>query len=122
MPSSQVPSANDEIQLRVLRLLQANPQITQREMAKALGVSLGKANFCIKALIERGLIKLNNFQNSRHKLAYSYFLTPVGIAEKGAITARFLQLKMAEFEQLKFEIASLKREVTELDAGKKLQS
>lgn len=122
MPSSQVPSANDEIQLRVLRLLQANPQITQREMAEALGVSLGKANFCIKALIERGLIKLNNFQNSRHKLAYSYFLTPMGIAEKGAITARFLKLKMAEFEQLKVEISSLKHEVAELDAGKQPQS
>lgn len=116
------PSVNDEIQLRVLRLLQANPQMTQREMAAALGVSLGKTNFCIKALFERGLIKLHNFKSSRHKLAYSYFLTPAGIAEKGAITARFLKRKMAEYEQLKLEIASLRDEVAEIGAKKETQS
>jgi len=82
MSSAKTPSANDEIQLRLLRLLEANPQMTQRDMAEALGVSLGKTNFCIKALFERGLIKLNNFQNNRHKLAYSYLLTPAGIVEK----------------------------------------
>ena len=122
MSLPKASSATDEIQLRVLRLMQANPQMTQREMAEALGVSLGKTNFCIKALFERGLIKLHNFQNSRHKLAYSYLLTPVGIAEKSAITARFLKLKMAEYEQLKLEIASLKDEVAELDAEKQAQS
>jgi len=118
MPLSPNPSVNDEIQLRVLRLLEANPQMTQREMAEALGVSLGKTNFCIKALFERGLIKLHNFQNSRHKLAYSYLLTPSGVAEKSAITVRFLKLKIAEYEQLKLEIASLQHEVAELDVGK----
>ena len=118
MPSSQSSPASDEIQLRVLRLLEANPQMTQREMAEALGVSLGKTNFCIKALFARGLIKLHNFKSSRHKLAYSYLLTPVGIAEKSAITARFLTLKIAEYEQLKLEIAALKDEVAVLDAGK----
>ena len=117
----ETPSANDEIQLRVLRLLQANPQMTQREMAEALGVSLGKTNFCIKALFERGLIKLHNFKSSRHKLAYSYFLTPAGIAEKGAITARFLRLKMSEYEQLRDEIESLQYEVAEIDAKKEAQ-
>jgi EPS-associated MarR family transcriptional regulator len=105
----------------VLRLLQENPQLTQRELAQALGVSLGKTNFCIKALLEKGLIKLNNFQNSRHKLAYSYLLTPAGIAEKSAITARFLQQKMAEYKQLKTVIASLQREMAETSAKKEAQ-
>ena len=118
MPLPKASSASDEIQLRVLRLLQANPQMTQREMAEALGVSLGKTNFCIKALFQRGLIKLHNFQNSRHKLAYSYFLTPAGIAEKSAITARFLRLKMAEYERLRDEIESLQHEVAEIDVEK----
>ena len=122
MPSSQISSANDEIQLRVLRLLEANPQMTQRELAEALGVSLGKTNFCIKALFEKGLIKLQNFQSNRHKLAYSYLLTPTGIAEKSAITARFLTRKMAEYEQLRVEIASLQHEIAEIDIEKELHS
>ena len=122
MPSSQISSANDEIQLRVLRLLEADPQMTQRELAEALGVSLGKTNFCIKALFEKGLIKLQNFQSSRHKLAYSYLLTPTGIAEKSAITARFLTRKMEEYEQLRVEIASLQHEIAEIDAEKELHS
>ena len=122
MPSSQISSANDEIQLRVLRLLEANPQMTQRELAEALGVSLGKTNFCIKALFEKGLIKLQNFQSNRHKLAYSYLLTPTGIAEKSAITARFLTRKMAEYEQLRVEIASLQHEIAEIDIEKEVHS
>ena len=122
MPLSQISSASDEIQLRVLRLLEANPQMTQREMAEALGVSLGKTNFCIKALFEKGLIKLHNFQNNRHKLAYSYLLTPAGIAEKSAITARFLRRKMAEYEQLRVEIASLQHEIAEIDTEKEVHS
>lgn len=122
MPLSPNPFANDDIQLRVLRLLEANPQMTQRELAEALGVSLGKTNFCIKALFEKGLIKLHNFQTSRHKLAYSYLLTPIGIAEKSAITARFLKRKMAEYEQLRVEIASLQHEVAEMDAKEEASS
>ena len=122
MPSSQISSANDEIQLRVLRLLKANPQMTQRELAEALGVSLGKTNFCIKALFEKGLIKLQNFQSNRHKLAYSYLLTPTGIAEKSAITARFLTRKMAEYEQLRVEIASLQHEISGIDTEKEVHS
>lgn len=105
-----------------MRLLQANPQMTQRELADALGVSLGKTNFCIKALFEKGLIKLQNFQSNRHKLAYSYLLTPSGIAEKSAITARFLARKMSEYEKLKIEIASLQHEIAEIDTGKEVHS
>ena len=122
MPSPQISSVSDEIQLRVLRLLEANPQMTQRELAEALGVSLGKTNFCIKALFEKGLIKLQDFQSNRHKLAYSYLLTPTGIAEKSAITARFLARKMAEYEQLRVEIASLQHEIAEIDIEKELHS
>jgi EPS-associated MarR family transcriptional regulator len=118
VPKPQASLINEETHLRVLRLLQENPQLTQRELAEALGVSLGKTNFCVKALLEKGLIKLNNFQNSRHKLAYSYLLTPAGIAEKSAITARFLQHKMAEYKQLKTVIASLQREMAETSAKK----
>ena len=92
--------------------------MTQRELACALRVSLGKTNFCIKALLEKGLIKLHNFQNSRHKLAYAYLLTPSGIAEKSAITGRFLKRKMAEYEQLSTLIASLQREMTESEVKK----
>ena len=91
--------------------------MTQRELADALGVSLGKTNFCIKALLERGLIKLNNFQSSRHKLAYAYLLTPAGIAAKSAITRRFLQRKVAEYEQLRTLIGSLQREMAESETN-----
>jgi EPS-associated MarR family transcriptional regulator len=101
----------EETRLSILRLLQNNPQMTQRELALALGVSLGKTNFCIKALLEKGLIKLQNFKSSRHKLAYSYLLTPFGIAEKSTLTARFLKQKIAEYEHLKVEIKSLKHEI-----------
>ena len=118
MPPPQESFANEDIHLRVLRLLQENPQLTQREMAEALGVSLGKTNFCIKALLEKGLIKLHNFKNSRHKLGYSYLLTPSGIAEKSAITARFLKRKMMEYEHLRSEIASLQREIAEVGIKK----
>jgi EPS-associated MarR family transcriptional regulator len=101
----------EDAHLKVLRLLEKNPQMTQRELAQSLGVSLGKANFCIQALLQKGLIKLSNFQSSRHKLAYAYFLTPAGIAEKSAITARFLKRKIVEYEQLQADIAELRQEL-----------
>lgn len=100
----------DDIHFRVLRLLQENPNLTQRELSIALGVSLGKTNFCIKALLDKGLLKLLNFKASGNKLAYSYLLTPAGLAEKSALTARFLQRKIVEYERLKSEIESLRCE------------
>ena len=100
----------EDVRFRILRLLQDNPHLTQRELAETLGISLGKANFCVKALLDKGLIKLHNFKASRNKLAYSYLLTPAGVAEKASLTARFLGRKMAEYEQLKAEIESLKQE------------
>jgi len=112
-----MPDLNQEIHLKVLRHLEGHPDVTQRELAHHLGVSLGKANYCLKALIDRGWVKANNFKNSNNKAAYAYLLTPRGIEEKAQITIRFLKCKMLEYEQLKAEIAELEREVTENGDG-----
>lgn len=101
----------DEYRSKILRLLEADPQMSQRDIARELGVSLGKANYCLRALMQTGLIKANNFKNNRNKKAYMYFLTPRGIAEKTRATARFLEYKMAEYEALQREIEKLRREV-----------
>lgn len=100
--------------LKVLRLLEANPQMNQREIAAALGVSLGKTNFCLKFLLDKGLLKMQNFQSSKRKLAYAYLLTPAGIAEKASLTGRFLKRKTEEYELLKAEIASLQQETVKI--------
>ena len=98
----------DEDRYRILRLIEVNPAISQREIARALGISLGKANFCLNALIEKGLLKTSTFLNSRNKRAYSYVFTPSGIEEKARITLHFLKRKMKEYEALQIEIAELK--------------
>ena len=103
--------ATDETHLMVLRLLDSNPRLSQREVSEALGVSLGKTNFCLKALVDKGLIKVKSFRKSQNKLAYAYLLTPTGIVEKSALTARFLKYKMAEYERLQVVIAQLQIEV-----------
>lgn len=100
-----------ETHYRLLRYIEQHPEATQRELAAALGVSLGKANYCLKALMERGLIKARNFKNSHNKRAYLYHLTPLGIDSKARVTARFLKRKIAEYEALQGEIELLKREV-----------
>ena len=102
---------DQEIHLKVLRHLQENPKVTQRELAEELGVSLGKINYCLKALIGTGLVKARNFRNSNDKRAYFYMLTPKGIDEKARISVAFLRRKVQEYEQLKVEIAQLEREV-----------
>ena len=102
-----------EAHFRVLRLLEGNPQMNQRDLAAAAGVSLGKANYCINALLEKGLIKVQNFKSSKRKLAYAYLLTPAGIAEKAALTERFLKRKMEEYDALKAEIEQLKQEAAD---------
>lgn len=107
---------SDDVHYRLLKLLQEHPDATQRQLAEALGISLGKANYCIRALLERGWIKANNFKNSRNKLAYAYVLTPSGIDAKARITARFLKRKLAEYEALKTEIAALRRDVAQQTA------
>ena len=105
--------ADEDTHFKVLRLLGENPHMNQRDLAKALGVSLGKTNYCIKALLDKGLLKMQNFQSSERKLAYAYILTPAGIIEKSAITARFLKRKIEEYEQLHVEIALLKQETAD---------
>lgn len=97
----------EDTHFRVLSLLEQNPDMSQRDLAKALGVSLGGINYSLKALIERGMVKAQNFKKSETKLAYAYVLTPQGIAEKTKLTARFLKRKMEEYEALKTEIDSL---------------
>ena len=106
-------SLQEDNHLKVLRLLQANPQLNQRELADALGVSLGKTNYCLKALLGKGFIKMQSFNKSQNKLAYAYLLTPTGIVEKAGLTVRFLARKVAEFESLTLEIEALKFEVNQ---------
>ena len=101
----------DEVRYKLLKILDYNPEATQRELAQELGVSVGKINYCMTALIEKGLIKANNFKNNKNKRAYAYLLTPRGIEEKARITVRFLKRKMDEYEELKQEIEQLKSEV-----------
>ena len=112
-PKAEAEASQDETLFRVLRTLEAKPQTSQRELADDLGVSLGKANYCLKALVDKGLVKIQNFRNSRNKLAYAYVLTPSGVAARAALTGRFLKRKVAEYEALQKEIEELKREVGE---------
>ena len=101
----------EDVRFRVLRLLQENPAISQRDIAKFLGLSLGGANYCLSALIKKGHIKMRNFQEYNDKRKYVYLLTPKGIAEKTALTGRFLQRKMREYEALKAEIESVRKDM-----------
>ena len=103
-------SESDEF-FSLLREIDANPQLTQRELSSRLGLSLGKINFLIRAMMEKGFLKADNFKNSKNKIAYLYCLTPTGIEEKAKITYRFLKRKMAEYEKLEEEIRQLKEEV-----------
>lgn len=108
----------DEYRYKILKELEANPEISQRELAKGLGISLGKTNYCIQALIKKGLLKANNFRNSQNKKAYIYLLTPKGMEEKAAITLEFLKCKLAEYEALKMEIEHLQCEAKLIDRVK----
>ena len=109
--TSRQAKLQEDTHFRVMRILQDNPDLTQRELAERVGVSVGGLNYCLKALMEKGLVKMKNFANSKNKFGYVYVLTPTGIAEKAAITHRFLQRKMDEYEALKSEIEALRTEV-----------
>jgi len=100
-----------ELQFRVLRLLESNPHLSQRELSKSLGVSLGGINYCLNALVAKGSIKIQNFKNNQNKWVYAYLLTPQGIAEKTSLTSVFLKRKMQEYHQLKVEIEALSQEM-----------
>lgn len=110
MPASLTP----EVRYRLLKYLEGHPGVSQRELARELGVSLGKINYCLRALVERGWVKARNFRNSNHKAGYLYVLTPKGIEEKVAVTSTFLRRKLEEYDLLTKEIERLTREVSEL--------
>ena len=110
MTSRQANQQEDNY-LRVMRILQDSPDITQRELAEKLGVSLGGLNYCLKALIDKGWVKIQNFSSNKNKLGYAYLLTPTGIVQKASLTRSFLQRKMQEYEVLKQEIKQMKQEV-----------
>ena len=95
---------SDELYLKLLRKINNDPQISQRDLSKEFDTSLGKINYCLKALRSKGLIKIKNFQKSKDKIKYLYILTPKGIVEKTKITMRFMHLKMREYDELKAEL------------------
>ena len=103
--------SSEEIEYNALKLLAANPELSQRQLSSDLGVSLGKAHYVLKSLIDVGWVKLNNFRGSNNKLGYAYVLTPAGVVEKAAITVRFLARKQREYTQLQAEIEALRDEV-----------
>jgi EPS-associated MarR family transcriptional regulator len=110
MTSRQAKQQEDNY-FRVMRILHDSPDITQRELAEKLGVSVSGLNYCLKALIDKGWVKIQNFSNNKNKLGYAYLLTPAGIVQKASLTGRFLQRKMEEYEALKQEIQRMKQEV-----------
>jgi len=101
----------EEIHFDLLRRLEQNPDCTQRELSSEMGISLGKVNYCLKKLIEKGWVKAKNFHNSNNRSSYSYLLTPTGIEEKGKLTIEFLQRKIEEYEMLKSKISQLQEEI-----------
>ena len=114
----QLPPKTDPAQLRVLQLLEASPSSTQREMAHELGISLGKANYVMRALLGKGFVKMQNFRNSSNKRGYAYLLTPEGVAAKAELTRHFLARKMEEYDALRLEIERLRAESEEVTAAK----
>lgn len=116
--SSLNTGVRDELRLRVLRALESNPELSQRQLAAELGVSLGGVNYALKALVERGFVKADNFRKSGNKVAYLYVLTPQGVAEKASLAGAFLGQKLEEYEVLKQEIEALKGEVGSDESGK----
>ena len=125
MPKSRpaAPAAlSDDVHYRLLKLLEERPDASQRELSVALGISLGKINYCVKALLDQGWIRATNFKNSKNKLAYAYLLTPSGIDAKARITARFLKCKLDEYQALKAEIEQLRVEVRAADAPRAASS
>ena len=109
--TSRQTRQQEDTRFRLMQILHANPDISQREMAKALGISFGGVNYCLNALMAKGLVKVHNFSQSQNKFGYVYLLTPAGIAEKMALTGSFLKRKMDEYEALRLEIEALQSEI-----------
>jgi EPS-associated MarR family transcriptional regulator len=115
-------TANEDTLFWTLKLLQANPGVTQRTLAKEVGINVSSINFCLKALVEKGWIKMGNFSKNPDKLSYAYLLTPTGVAEKAVLTRRFLQRKMAEYEKLRGEFDALQLQAGEASSPFENQS
>jgi EPS-associated MarR family transcriptional regulator len=113
--SDRKTQAQEDIDFRLLRILQEQPNISQRELAERLGISLGGLNYCLRALVDKGFVKLESFKNSPQKLKSMYILTPMGMAEKMLMTGRFLRRKMREYDALKAEIEALQQEASPLE-------
>ncbi len=113
--SSRQSNLQEDTRFKLMQLLQDNPDLTQRELANKLGISTSGLNYCLKALIEKGMIKMQNFAESKNKFGYMYILTPSGIAEKALLAQGFLKRKMAEYEALKAEIEVLRGSVSLVD-------
>ena len=111
MPKTRQQQLQEDTHFRVLTLLENKPELNQRDMAAALGLSLGGVNYCLRALVAKGLVKMHNFQENENKLGYAYLLTPAGLAEKLALTSHFLQRKKQEYVALKMEIAILQKSI-----------
>ena len=107
----------EDVQFRILRLLRDNPEMSQRDLAAAVGISNGSAHYLLSALIDRGLVKLGNVQSSPDRRRYAYVLTPSGLAAKAAITRHFLSRKLAEYDALKAEIAALRADLGEAEGA-----
>ncbi len=108
---------SDELRYSVFRLLESDPDISQRDLARAVGVSLGKINYCLRALIDKGWVKARNFKNSNNKIAYTYYLTPRGGKEKARMAYEFLSLKLREIEELRREIEHVRDEHAAAQTG-----
>jgi EPS-associated MarR family transcriptional regulator len=106
----------DEMRYKLMRLLEANPRMSQRDVARELVISVGKVNYSLQALMRKGWIKATNFKNSRNKAAYMYLLTPRGIDEKARLTMRFLKMKLREYDELRAEIEQIRRDVERTDS------
>lgn len=113
---------DDETRYRLLRLLADDPALSQRDLATEIGISVGKVNYCLKALLDKGYIKAINFKNNRHRAAYLYKLTPAGIRAKAQAASRFLERKQAEYERLEAELAQLRQEVRQAPSGSGMNS
>ena len=107
----------EDARFRVLRLLEERPEMTQREIASALGISLGGVNYCLRGLVEKGNVKVRNFRKNKNKLAYAYVLTPKGLGVRAAMTREFLERRMSEYHALRDEIKALEAELAKAGGG-----
>ena len=108
---------SDEMRYRMMRLLETHPQMSQRDAARELGISLGKANYCVRALVSKGLVKVDLFKNSTNRAAYMYLLTRRGMEEKARLTVEFLRVKMSEYEELRAEIELIQQDIRRHEIG-----